>query len=255
MAKRRAFTLIELLIVIAIISVLLTLLVPALTQARHQARSAVCLATLKHWSMIYQMYAEDYKGKLPEFVPSTVHSTNFMENLRDYYADINSMRTCPEAKIVSTDNPTGYQPLSFFGDTYHAWQVDPTALFVADDDWGIGSYGENSWIRKTSDEKCWGKVDAKGEPRTDEIPVLMDARWNNFWAENDDPWDDPTCVLNYGTWNWEEIAAVVMRRHNEGINICFLDGSAGYVPAEDLWNLRWHMTFERRGRIDLTWLK
>jgi len=260
MKKKKAFTLIELLIVIAVIAILLTLLVPALSQARRQARAAVCIATLKSWGMAYQLYAEDHKGKLPEFVPGTVHSTNFMENLRDYYSDINNMRICPEAKVVSTENNTGYQALSFFGDTFNAWQVDPTALFVADDDWGKGSYGENSWIRKytTTPEKpyyitrCWSKIDAKGEARTDEIPLLMDARWNNFWPEDT---DDPAGVQSYCTGNWAEMAAVVMRRHNDGINMCFMDASVRQVSAEELWNLRWHRKFKRQGRVDLSWLK
>ncbi len=260
MQRRNGFTLIELLIVIAIIAVLLTILAPALNQARHQAKAAVCVATLKHWAFAYQLYAEDHKGKLPEFIGGTVHSTTFMENLRDYYADINNMRTCPEATIVSVENPTTLQPKSFFGNTFSAWQVDSEAAeWVADEDWGIGSYGENSWIRKREGsfytQRCWGRIDAKGVAAKDEIPVLMDARWNNLWAQDTDPWNTPSSVYDYGLWNWPEIAAVLMRRHNNGINMCFLDGSARKVPAEDLWDLHWHQIFERQGSVDLSWLK
>lgn len=41
--------------------------------------------------------------------------------------DINKMRTCPTAAKVKTDNPTGLQPLSFFGSTFSAWQINPAA--------------------------------------------------------------------------------------------------------------------------------
>jgi len=254
MRKKNGFTLIELLIVISILAILLSLLIPALQKARKQAKAAVCVATLKHWAFAYHLYAEDHKGKLPEFIGGTVHSTTFMENLRDYYADINNMRTCPEAKLVSTEIPTTLEPLSFFGDTYSAWQVDPVAIWVADEDWGIGSYGENSWIRKTDNPNCWGRIDAKGEARIDEIPILMDARWNNFWAQDTNPWNNPAVVNNYGLGYWNSMATALMRRHNDGINMCFLDASARPVPAEELWNLRWHGSFERQGTVDLSWL-
>ncbi len=255
MRRRNGFTLIELLIVIAIIAILLTILVPALNQARHQAKAAVCISTLKQWAYAYQLYAGDNKGKLPEFVGGTTHSTNFMESLRKYYADINNMRTCPEATIVSTNKPTpannaGTQPLSYFGFPFNAWRVDPSAIWVANDDWGIGSYGENSWIRKSNSSNCWGKLDAKGEARTEEIPVLSDARWNNCWPQHTNPWDLST--IPYGG-NWSQMATVSMERHNDGINMCFLDGSAGYVRAGELWNLRWHRSFVRQGTVEPSW--
>ena len=60
-----AFTLIELLIVIAIISVLLTILVPALQKAREHAKRVTCMAHLNACGKAFVDYSMENKGKPP----------------------------------------------------------------------------------------------------------------------------------------------------------------------------------------------
>lgn len=62
---RRAFTLVELLIVIGIIAILISILVPALGAARAAARTAVCLSNLKTIGAAAQMYFNSYGGAFP----------------------------------------------------------------------------------------------------------------------------------------------------------------------------------------------
>ena len=138
--KKRGFTLIELLVVIAIIALLISVIMPALKAAKRQAQGAVCMSNLKQWGTCYSLYFEDWDSYFPPFVGGTL-ATTFMESLRDYYDDINKLRTCLSAAKVATGNPTTLQPLSFFGYTLNAWQIDPTAVWLDDEDWGIGSYG------------------------------------------------------------------------------------------------------------------
>ncbi|MGE5293457.1 MAG: type II secretion system protein [Solirubrobacterales bacterium] len=247
LAGDRGFTLIELLVVISIISLLMGVLIPTLNMARKHVRAAVCMAALKQWGVCYHLYAQDNDSQLPVFIGGTVRTT-YMESLRPYYANINKMRTCPAATQVAQGNPTGLQAKSFFGYTRNAWQIDVAqAEWMADADWGIGSFGENSWLRNNQDaggnrlqvEQTWATMNAKN---IKDAPFIGDARWNNAWPENTQP--VPTAVATEERMcnisNWSQVVCYAMRRHKAGINVCFADGTVRYVQAEDLWTLRWN---------------
>ena len=60
-----AFTLVELLIVIAIIGLLAALLLPALTQAKGRAKRAECIGNLNEIGLASHLFANDHGGKFP----------------------------------------------------------------------------------------------------------------------------------------------------------------------------------------------
>jgi prepilin-type N-terminal cleavage/methylation domain-containing protein/prepilin-type processing-associated H-X9-DG protein len=67
----RAFTLVELLVVIAIIAVLAALLLPALTRSKQRAQRIECIANLKQLGTAFHIFAHDHQGKFPMQVSVT----------------------------------------------------------------------------------------------------------------------------------------------------------------------------------------
>jgi len=62
---RRAFTLVEVLVVVAIIAVLASILFPVLSRARAKARQTACSSNMRQVGLALAMYADDHDGLLP----------------------------------------------------------------------------------------------------------------------------------------------------------------------------------------------
>jgi len=70
----RAFTLVELLVVIGIISVLVAILMPALNRVRAHAISTQCMSNLRQIGQVCQMYAAENKGFFPPSLVDSIES-------------------------------------------------------------------------------------------------------------------------------------------------------------------------------------
>lgn len=64
-ARRAAFTLIELLTVIAIIGILAAIIIPTVGRVRDSARASKCVSNLRQVAMAIRLCADDNRGKLP----------------------------------------------------------------------------------------------------------------------------------------------------------------------------------------------
>ncbi|MCP4592163.1 MAG: prepilin-type N-terminal cleavage/methylation domain-containing protein [bacterium] len=62
--KRRAFTLVELLVVVSIIALLIAILLPSLKKARDLAKSTVCLSNIRSLAVAVHQYASGHDGRL-----------------------------------------------------------------------------------------------------------------------------------------------------------------------------------------------
>ena len=63
--RRRAFTLVELLVVVAILAVLMALLLPTLASAREKGLRTACLSNLRQIGIAIRAYASDNEGNIP----------------------------------------------------------------------------------------------------------------------------------------------------------------------------------------------
>ncbi len=120
MQRRRVFTLIELLIVVAIIAILAGMLLPALNSVREKAKTSLCLSRMKQLGLGRIQYFDSSDGYIPEHTTSAsrkwagvMFEGGYVATAKLFFCPSRGANTSKTA-ILSNENsfrksPTAYQ--------------------------------------------------------------------------------------------------------------------------------------------------
>jgi hypothetical protein len=131
----RAFTLIEVLVILAIVAVLLALSIGALAGIRESARSTAALAQIRQHGVALQSYSGDYAGFYPYFTePSPTEHTRLMcgdDEVRAMYFHARFYWYCLIARLQYENNAShpSFRPPGF---RYAAMPYNYSMSFLAE---------------------------------------------------------------------------------------------------------------------------
>jgi prepilin-type N-terminal cleavage/methylation domain-containing protein/prepilin-type processing-associated H-X9-DG protein len=197
--RARAFTLIELLIVIAIIAILAAMLFPALARAKEAARRIACVNNLRQLGISLKMYADDNEEAFP---PRAVPI--WMERLRSYY-QAPAVLKCPSDPLPPAAEQRSY--------IINGWN-DHFESTLSSTNWD--AYKNYAWPygMKESSIPLPSETIAFGEKNTDSAHVHMD-----FYQGNGNDVDE----IEQGRHNSGP------NKQSGGSNFTFADGSVRFL--------------------------
>ena len=156
----KAFTLVELLFVVAIIAVISALLFPILWTARASARRTACISNLRQLGLACTMYAQDYGEYPPRLSASS-----------DPYVRSNGVFVCP------SDAARGHH--------------SPTPRLEGDGCLASGvSYGYLPMWSRAQELGWWHASPYFGRGKWDDLTPLAECHWHWARAFHADWWDN-----------------------------------------------------------------
>ncbi len=269
---RRAFTLVELLVVVGIIAVLVGILLPTLGRAREQANIAQCMSNLRQIGVGFELYSQLSKGQMPLPYEKwiTFGARAYLLNgngrtwaglLRDVAkVPVNAFRCPSELRDFRLDSPTGLNLLvpNYSAETNAADTYRSNPMFVF-------SYGvfvmavNNEGGRRPAwaHDLKWGPPFVASGPKCTKGPVLKTwlkpsqdfalaidsyfpylnaaATWENTKAGWRTSATDANSVHRPNIWR-HALRETAAKKFDRGPNCLFADGHV--EPRIDLFGLK-----------------
>ena len=237
--KIKAFTLVELLVVISIIALLLAVLMPALGKAREQARKIVCANNLRTMGLGDQMYSDDsddwhvpilnglnphnwFWFENPLFTKIIDMKGRFKTEATEVYTDV---ETLPKDFKCPSDRRTVANGGLFTGDAANnvkgvSYAMNSQCIRGRGGNWNRFPYGLAHCLKVFQVVKPADKL------------FFVDGQWFATCMWGSDyirVWD--TTGDKMGATEWDTTAY----RHSEGANIAFYDGHVNWLSKQEIY--------------------
>ncbi len=218
---RKAFTVLELLVVVGIVMVLMGILLPVVGRVRESSRRASDLSHLRQLTMACLQYAGDNEGLLPAGRMASappkqddytwINYKTCWKPLLDRFPELNAINSCESVRL-------GYADAHEFGE----WQQD------YGDDVKVG------WIYWGGRDNLFsGKTVKYRSPRRihDRLMPSSQTLWT-CWCWDSNGTSSPSICPHVGTHYIEYAPGVPLKPPPDGLGVALLDGSASFVQ----WN-------------------
>jgi prepilin-type N-terminal cleavage/methylation domain-containing protein/prepilin-type processing-associated H-X9-DG protein len=232
----RAFTLIELLIVVAIIAVLAGALIPVFAQAKEASKKASCMSNLRQVGLATEMYIQDFDFKYPQSKQSSgqpqVDDADGSREKPDYGSVFSKL-------LPYTGRGSGKWEDRFRQGLF-ACPTDPAPFDSECADVlqirgpHVTSYLVNAYF-------IWGLTETQiGEPSTTihyaERRSTFEAGVAPFCNELYHPWFNPSNPAAPRNEMDPLTGAISTHRHSGGSNFCFAEGHAKWRTWTQTWS-------------------
>jgi prepilin-type processing-associated H-X9-DG protein/prepilin-type N-terminal cleavage/methylation domain-containing protein len=229
----RAFTLVELLVVIGIIALLIAILMPALAAAKNQANRLKCVSNLRTLTQVSLLYANDNRGWLPHSYYYSNGPTNGANDGGSLsWVDLiarSLQQTLPPAPVRNFYNAAYdhtaapyYLKIQWFKCPSYPNEKQPVQYVI------------NGWGATIAGGYQLALVRATRVHHSSEVIYFLDANKNRPLNEFNvhDVWEPSHLPMARGSG--PGVRVLDDQRHRGLVNIAFLDGHVSSKPFKNL---------------------
>jgi len=233
----RAFTLVEVLVVIGIIALLIAILMPTLNRAREAARRLQCMSNQRQLAHAWYMYSLEFQG----FMPLAYPDGNGATDMKFFPWVVGDVREVQARNIVTNPADRTADWLIRFGSVYK--YLRNTSVYRCPEhnpDYGINeiniSYGINNYLNGISapSPKIMKITQVR---RSDATYLSIDQMDMFFWPREEDERSGIVfCEWTGGNGAGWSVAPPAPR-HRNGSCLTFVDCHADYMKWQrnNLW--------------------